>query len=77
MLRDGETKKIEISIFGGYIPGECHIRKELHYALDPIKDRVVMVCNTLARDKQHAVKIANEKRAQLIASDQWKVTESR
>lgn len=31
----------------------------------------IMHTNILARDKIHAIKIANERRAALIASDQW------
>lgn len=73
MLRDGSlaqdpndigywTSRPEASI----VPPEATRRWA-----DLFRGRAVLCCICWARDAQHAIKIANERRAQLIALNQW------
>ncbi len=73
MLRDGSllqdlgdlgywTSRPEASI----VPPEVSIRWANRF-----RGRAVLYCTCWARDAQHAVKIANEHRAQFIALNQW------
>lgn len=62
MKRDGETLEVHKDNFSG-------TKTTINYGFDNNSN---MYLNCFAKDEIHAVKIANEKRTQLIAEDKWK-----
>lgn len=49
------------------------VRVSMRVAVDtPKKNRLVLYCDCWARNKEHAVKIANEYRARIIAANNWR-----
>jgi hypothetical protein len=67
MKKNGDSDSAEyFETLNGIVP-ESHVKFNDSYYKDGI-----LINYVLARDKMHAVKITNEKRAQLIASGEWK-----
>lgn len=73
MLRDGTTEKVKQRDLDSYdMQGSCSIWRRSTtplYAGRGIPD--VMSATVWATDEKHAVKIVNEKRAQMIATGEW------
>lgn len=60
------------------IDGACYVSREEDYHEEFISGEISFTCDTksmnlyiFADDEQHAIKIANEKRGELIAMDLW------
>ena len=77
MLRDGTVESIEKSNLGRYCYSVTNCRFEIWrrsqapaYRGKGIPD--CLVGTAMAKSAEHAIKIVNEKRTQLIASNRWK-----
>lgn len=64
MLRDGSTERVDRSDNGSYDVQDAPSFR--------IWDRTVLAASVWAKSEKAAVKIANEKRAQMIANGEWK-----
>lgn len=73
MLRDGNVEKLEMKEFSGFdLDAEPHIWRRSSVPYWHGKGAKDCLCATVfADDDRHAVKIVNEKRAQMIAMGQW------
>lgn len=74
MLRDGTVESCEAQSMSSYdIIGTIHLwhrTEALAYANKPnVQD--CLDCTVWAKDEKHAIKIANEHRAQFIAANKW------
>jgi len=63
---DCETQEVEIETLREY-----NITKDTSRMFSTIYGKRMLYVGTWAKDEQHAAKIANEKRAQLITSGEW------
>ena len=74
MLRDGTVEKINKQGVSSYdLAGACQIWRRSQapaYRGTGVQD--ALDATVWATDEQHAIKIANEKRIQMIAGDKWK-----
>lgn len=66
MRRDGTTEKVEAQTDMYWLQAATEARVNFN------RDRSVMIMTVFAKSPEHAVKIVNEKRTQLIANDEWK-----
>jgi len=78
MLRDGTTKSIELNDLQREVgsPEKISIIRRSKYWPPGMPDDILMPADILnaiiwAKDEQHAIKIVNEKRIQLIANNEW------
>ena len=69
MMRDGTTAQVEQSRYFMV----SHAR--LAGVGQDMERRIALYVNCFAKDEKHAVKIANEKRVQFIASGEWDAAE--
>ena len=74
MRKDGTVERCAVSDVSGYdLAGFVRMWRRTQapaYRGNPDKPDVLH-CNVWAKDEQHAVKIVNEHRAQIIASGRW------
>jgi hypothetical protein len=64
MDKEGNSSECNVSEYSyGFMPGDNNIGFD-------IKNNIY--CHVYAKDKNHALKIVNEKRGQLIANNKWK-----
>lgn len=64
MNKEGSTEKYGVGLGNGK-SDDCWFGDNYE------NDEVHLVCNVWAKDKKHAIKIANEKRIQHIANNTW------
>lgn len=80
MLHDGSLADDKYDPVGAYQPfvvsdkGEVALAGLRWHVLNLDNERTCLYVTCLARDQQHAIKIANEKRAELIATGQFPAT---
>jgi hypothetical protein len=73
MLRDGSTERVEQQDDTYDLEGSAHIwdRPRAPFYAGKGGVQAALVAKVWARDSDHAIKIANERRVQMIASGEW------
>jgi hypothetical protein len=73
MLKDGTVQNVNTVPYNEYEFGLRIVPERYNYKMNKPEGELILGATVFAKDEKHAIKITNEKRAQLIANNSWTI----